>query len=173
MGVGLRRGETAFKGMFCRIWERSSTQLAPYHFPRPVYLHSNLGNLDLEVMFCLHLGILHDLVNSESRMINSLELSGMTMFVKFYKWTLWLIIKLSSLSRSWTTIPPTSKANSHSYKSWEDWFNVFFILIINRLYWFSPWIPEKLYTQRRQMMIYKINSLRISLTLMNTFSYCL
>jgi hypothetical protein len=50
-----------------------------------VYLPFHLQNLDLEVMFCLHMGILHGLVSPESREINSLEFSGMAMLLKFYK----------------------------------------------------------------------------------------
>lgn len=36
------------------------------HFFMPVYLHFNLGNLGLEVTVAFHIGILRDLVNSES-----------------------------------------------------------------------------------------------------------
>lgn len=51
-----------------------------YHFLTPVFLLFNLGNLGLEVIVCLHMGILHDLVNSKSSTINSPELLGMTLF---------------------------------------------------------------------------------------------
>lgn len=73
-------GEKAFKGRLLQDLRKIKHPGCFYHVLRPVYLHFNLGNLDLEVTVSFHTGILHDLVNPESSTINSPELSRMAMF---------------------------------------------------------------------------------------------
>jgi hypothetical protein len=75
----LNLAKNFFKGIFLRIWGKikwPGSLLSLFHITLP---SCNLGNLDLEVIFCLH-RIWHDLVDSESSTINSPELSGMTVF---------------------------------------------------------------------------------------------